>query len=267
MDKGIYTSLSGGIAKAHEIELISNNLANATTPGFKSDVGTFYEYLTELRRADTVENLRNEIIRSALEASRPEGDKSFVEMDAVYTNFQQGSLIQTGRKLDIAIFGEGFLEVLTPFGIRYTRQGNLSVSNDGVLVTINGYQILGKGAGEPNTRIIRLGQEPVEISTDGIIYQNGREIASLSIIQFHENQWLEKSGNTYYRNTDPRNIKPTVTKTFQIKNGFLESSNVNPIKEMTKLIEATRAYESHLQAIKTYQEIDTRSVNDIARLR
>ena len=87
MDKGIYTALSGGIAKGHELEVVANNLANANTPGFRRDVATFNEYLTELRRQDTVEGLQREITAATLFDGRPAGDKSFVEMDGVYTNF------------------------------------------------------------------------------------------------------------------------------------------------------------------------------------
>lgn len=279
MDKGIYTALSGGIAKQHELELIANNLANANTPGFKKDAGTFNEYLTELRRTDSVDGLQREILHAASADVRPSGDKSFVEMDGVYTDHTQGALEKTSRHLDLALEGNGFLEVLTPAGIRYTRQGNLSISRDGVLVTANGFPVLSKDprlAGKnavaeteatvPERRRIVLGQGAVHITPEGFVLQNGAQISSLSIVEFHESQWLEKAGNSYFRNTHPDNLKADAPKT-QVRQGFLENSNVNPVKEMTRLIEATRAYESHMQAIKTYQDIDGRSVNDIARYR
>lgn len=297
MDKGIYTALSGGIAKSHELEVVSNNLANVNTPGFKRDAGTFNEYLRELRKPDTVEGLQREIKAETTLDGRPVGDKSFVEMDSVYTNFEQGDMQKTSRSLDVALQGNGFFEVLTPSGVRYTRQGNFSISPEGTLVTINGFPVLastrglparsktvdvtGQGAKvesgatdqqdqykalPPDKRLIRMGDGKVTITEDGGIYQNGARLATISVEEFHENQWLEKAGNSYFRNTTPDNIKygENTTKTIQ---GFLEGSNVNPIKEMTKLIEVTRAYESHMQAIKTYQEIDARTVNEIARER
>jgi len=298
MDKGIYTALSGGIAKAHEMDLVANNLANINTPGFKRDAGTFNEYLRELRKPDTVEGLAREIKADTSLDGRPVGDKSFVEMDGVYTNYDQGGLQKTGRSLDVALQGEGFFEVLTPSGVRYTRQGNFSMSPEGVLVTVNGFPVLsstrglpirskavdvtGEGStpagaapsGEsdsgsykaiaPEKRMIKMGDGTVNITEDGGIYQNGARLATLSVEEFHESQWLEKSGNSYFRNTNPDNIKFGENKTKLIQ-GFVEGSNVNPIREMTKLIEVTRAYESHMQAIKTYQEIDGRTVNDIAR--
>jgi flagellar basal-body rod protein FlgG len=267
MDKGIYTALSGGIAKAHELELLANNLANVNTPGFKRDTGTFNEYLTELRRPDSPEGLRRDIAAEAAFDGRPSGDKSFVEMDGVYTDFSQGNLERTNRPLDVAIEGNGFFEVLTPSGIRYTRQGNFSVNQDGQLVTVNGYAVLARGQGAgvpPEQRTIRLGQGAVSIGEDGSISQNGARVAQLSVGHFYENQWLEKAGNGYYRNTDPGNTDAGVGES-RLHQGFIEGSNVNPVREMTRLIEATRAYESHMQAIKTYQEIDGKTVADIVK--
>lgn len=290
MDKGIYTALSGGIAKAHELELIATNLANANTAGFKRDTGTFNEYLTELRKHDSANGIEREISAITIEDARPQGDKSFVEMDGVYTDYRQGSLQKTGRGLDLALEGNGFFEVLTPQGVRYTRQGNFSVGADGRLVTQNGYPVLSKpnqgmGPGKafgliggsnattkpvpvrdpaPEERQIRLGAGQIEVTAEGIVFQNGARVSELNIEEFQENQWLEKVGNSLFRNVEPANLKngPIQSKVHQ---GFLEGSNVNPVTEMTRLIQATRAYESHMQAVKTFQDIDGRSVNEIAR--
>ena len=273
MDKGIYTALSGGLAKAHDLEIIANNLANANTPGFKRDTGTFNEYLTEIRRFDDVEGLERDIKVATQLDARPSHDKSFVEMDGIYTDYRQGGLTQTGRPLDVGIEGNGFLEVLTPTGVKFTRQGNLNVSANGQLVTSNGYPVLaraqakegeGEGAAAPEQRVIQLGQGPVHITQDGILQQNGLSVALLSLQEFHEAHWLEKVGSSYYRNVHPDNIK-TENGATQVHQGFLESSNVNAVSEMTRLIEATRAYESHMQAIKTYHEMDGKSANEIAK--
>ena len=291
MDKGIYTALSGGLAKSREVELIANNLANATTPGFKRDTGTFNEYLTELRRHDSVDGVQREIRSLSDPDARPTGDKSFVEMDGVYTDFRQGTLQKSGRTLDMAIEGTGFFEVLTPGGVRYTRQGNFSIDKDGRLVTSNGFPVLSKGNPSqvnvtdlqipgaapitgpvsdrqppPEQRVIQLGQGPIQITEEGRILQNGGEVAQLSVEEFHEPQWLEKMGNSYFRNTHPSNLKSENVKS-KIHQGFVEGSNVNPVSEMTRLIEATRAYESHMQAVRTYQDIDSKSVNEIAKER
>lgn len=292
MDKGIYTALSGGIAKSHELELIANNLANANTPGFKKDEGTFNEYLTELRRQDSVEGLKREITAATMFEGRPPGDKSFVEMDGIYTNFSQGVMEKTNRSLDVGIEGKAFFEVLTPSGIRYTRQGNFTIDSSGRLVTVNGYPVLGSTGAAPTqneteinplkgetvlsaqgdlaaaqaaNRFIVLGNGPVNITEDGVIFQNNQRVATMAVQEFRESQWLEKVGTAYYRNDHVENVLENTSA--KLHQGYLESSNVNPVAEMTKLIEVTRAYESHMQAIKTYQDIDGRSVNEIARER
>lgn len=291
MDKGIYTALSGGIAKAHELELIATNLANANTTGYKRDTGTFNEYLTEIRHHDTANGVEREVNAITIADPRPQGDKSFVEMDGVYTDFRQGTIQRTGRSLDVALEGKGFFEILTPQGVRYSRQGNFNIAADGRLVNQNGYPVLSKpnqGTGKggafgmigsaqdkkgmtvpqrdpsPEERIVRLGQGAVEITPEGFITQNGTRVGQLNVEEFQETQWLEKMGNSLYRNVDDANLKngPTESKIHQ---GFLEGSNVNPVTEMTRLIQATRAYESHMQAVKTFQDIDGRSVNEIAR--
>jgi flagellar basal-body rod protein FlgG len=273
------------------VEVIANNLANATTPGFKRDTGTFNEYLTELRRGDSVEGVQQEVLSLANPDARPSGDKSFVEMDGIYTDFRQGTLQKSGRPLDVAIEGNGFFEVLTPAGIRYTRQGNFSVNKEGRLVNSNGDLVLSKGSqnkvavtdlevpgAAPFTgqvsdrqpaaeqRIIQFGEGPVQITQEGAVIQNGVEISRINIEEFEEAQWLEKMGNSYYRNTHPANLK-NGTLNSRLHQGFIEGSNVNAVSEMTRLIEATRAYESHMQAIKAYQDIDSKSVNDIAKER
>ena len=118
----------------------------------------------------------------------------------------------------------------------------------------------------PEQRVIQLGQGPIQITEDGRILQNGGEVGQLSVEEFHEPQWLEKMGNSYFRNTHPNNLKNENVKS-KIHQGFVEGSNVNPVSEMTRLIEATRAYESHMQAVRTYQDIDSKSVNEIAKER
>lgn len=292
MDKGIYTALSGGIAKSHELDLIANNLANANTTGFKRDTGTFNEYLSELRNPDSVQSVGREIAGLTSQDARAQGDKSFVEMDGVYTDFRQGTLQKTGRPLDLALEGKGFFEVLTPQGVRYTRSGSFSLDKEGRLVTSNGYLLLSKppktgeapqkiagegakaptpkGAGgqrtAPEQRVITLGEGPLQITSDGNIMQNGGVVASINMEEFNETQWLEKVGNSYYRNTNSENIRDSNSDS-KIHQGYIEGSNVNAVSEMTRLIEATRSYESHMQAIKTYQDIDMRTANDIAKER
>jgi len=251
MSDGIYTALSGSIARAHEVDLIANNLANANTPGYKRDLGTFQEYLTEARRPEAVVD----------PGARPEGSQSLVELDGIYTDYRQGSLQRTSRPLDLALDGPGFFEVSTPAGVRYTRQGNFTLDATGRLVTANGFPVVSAGSSSE----IRLARLPMRIAEDGNIWQDGKAVARVSVREFAEPQRLEKSGNSYYRDTGAKPM-PDAPRT-RLVQGFIEGSNVNPVSEMTRLIEATRAYESHLQAIRTYQEIEGRAASGIAGIR
>lgn len=277
MDKGIFTALSGGLAKGRELEIIANNLANASTPGFKRDNGTFHEYLPELRRTDTAEALDREIKAAADYDGRPPGDKSFVELDGIYTDYRQGLLKRTGEPLDLALEGQGFFEVLTPDGIAYTRQGNFKISPEGLLVTANGHPVLSNTEGPPEERVIQVrtvispeqrlvsvNARELQISGDGIISQGDVQLNVIALREFAEPQWLEKIGNSYFRNIRSENMKQGFAGT-SLHQGYLESSNVNALAEMTRMIEASRAYESHLQAIKTFNDIDNKTANDIAK--
>lgn len=259
MDKGIYTALSGAIARSNEIDILANNLANVNTVGFKGDNGTFNEYLQELRRPDSVEALGQELMALTMFDGRPVGDKSFVEMDSIYTDFSQGLIRKTDRELDVAIEGKGYFKVSTPMGTRYTRQGNFSLQKDGTLVTSDGRPVLSKGQ---EAKIV-LGSAPVHIDAEGGIYQNGEKVAEIAIQEFHEDQWLEKIGNGYFRNADQKNLKDA--QNTRLIQGSIEGSNVNPVREMTKMIQATRAYEMHMQSIKSFQQIDRQGAVDMAR--
>ncbi len=265
MDKGIYTALSGGLAKSHELDLVANNLANSGTPGFKGDVATFDEYLTELRNPDTPQALSQEIKALALGEGYTPGDKSFVELDGIYTDFRQGPLNQTHRPLDLALQGKGFFEILTPQGTRYTRQGDFTRNAEGYLVSVNGDFVLSQGDGAPEQRKIKLDAAPVAISDQGALYQQGLRKADLKVQEFKETQWLEKVGNSNYRNKGGDvNLVTPASRTL-VSQGFLEGSNINPVKEMTRLISLSRAYESHVQAIKTYQDIDNRTATEMVK--
>ncbi|MEZ4751522.1 MAG: flagellar hook basal-body protein [Bdellovibrionota bacterium] len=272
-----FTALSGGIAKAHQLEIIANNLANVDTPALKRDMATFNEYLPELRRPDTVEALDREIKSQTLFDGRPPGDKSFVELDGIYSDFRQGTLKRTGRSTDLALEGKGFFEVLGPEGdVIFTRQGNFKVSDEGVLVTANGLPVLSanyeRAPGDrvirvrdvlsPEQRTVDVSEQRLQFSADGVISQGEIQLNTLAIREFHEAQYLEKVGNAYFRNTDERNLKE-VNQGTRLHQGVIESSNVNPLREMTLLIEASRAYEA--QFVATLNEIDGKTANEIAR--
>src|ERR1700733_11475164 len=189
--KGIYSALSGAMAQSQQLDTIANNIANATTPGFKGDKNTFKEYLTVLERAPDVNTVPR--IPASIESfyDMQGTDKSYVSMDGTYTDFAQGGVKATGNPLDLALEGRGFLEVLTPQGPRLTRKGTLSLSADGTLVTTDGLAVLKRdtgGGGNAAERTIRLSPTgSVSFTQQGGIYQDGANVGDLSIVEFENN--------------------------------------------------------------------------------
>ncbi len=271
--KGIYSALSGAMAQGQQLDTIANNIANANTPGFKSDKNSFKEYLTILERAPEV-NTVPRIPGSIGSFFDMEGtDKSYVEPAGTYTDYKQGGIKATGNPLDIALEGKGFLEVLTPQGPRFTRKGTLSLSPTGQLITSDGLPVLKRGAvgaqpGEDansESRTITLGGTPVTFTQQGEVFQDGQSLGQLSIIEFEDNDHLRKIGNALYATSDPtagRILNPST----DVHQGSIEISNVNIVKEMTDMIQATRNFESSQRVIKAYDEMDSKLVNDVPKL-
>src|SRR5690606_36897795 len=140
--KNIWVPLSGQVAQQRKVETIANNVANANTVGFKKDQLVFKEHLTALTKGvDDIDIPRKEF--SPADFYHTQGaENAMVAVDGSFTIFEQGTLIPTNNPLDVGLKGDGFLEVLTPTDVRFTRKGNLSLSKDGELVTDQGYRVL-----------------------------------------------------------------------------------------------------------------------------
>jgi flagellar basal-body rod protein FlgG len=273
--------VSGGVSQQKKLDTIANNLANVDTTGFKKDDVVFREYLTAL------ENPEKEVIdipRKEFELKdfyhHHGNDKSLVKTDGTYTKFKQGALKQTGNPLDLAIEGNGFLEVLSPQGVRYSRQGDLKLSQGGVLVNKDGFPVLSKidpaifqqeglteeeqqalaEAFAPENRTIELGRNArVKIGPEGRIFKNGQQLAELSLIEFTENAALRKEGHGLFLNLNEANISREPSGS-RIHQGYLETSNVNPILEMTNLIKTQRLYENANKAIQSYNNMEQQAI-------
>lgn len=138
----IWVPISGAIAQQRNVEQIANNVANANTPGFKKDKVVFKEYLAALEKgAEDVDLPQRDWKPEDFYRSNGVED-SFVKVDGTYTMHEQGQLTPTGNSFDFALNGQGFFEVLTPQGVRYTRKGNFTINAEGKLVTDQGFSIL-----------------------------------------------------------------------------------------------------------------------------
>lgn len=261
--KGIYTALSGAMAQSQKMDTIANNLANVGTTGFKKDQQVFKEYLTAYEKVPNANTVPR--VTASIESfyDLAGGDKSFVDTAGTYTDFSQGPIKPTGGQLDIAIEGNGFLEVQTQVGTRMTRNGALTINNQGTLVTKEGHPVLLEGGG---TVTLTSGGS-VNVTENGTVFQNNQNLGKLSIVGVEPQQALRKGGGSLFGLKE--NMNPVVVRNPNIKvhQGALEGSNVNIVKEMTDMIGTTRSFETTQKAMKAFDEMDEKLVNSIPQIR
>lgn len=262
--KGIFTALSGALAQNLKLDTIANNIANVNTTGFKRDQQTFGEYLTAMEKEPQVIQVPR--VPASVESfyDMNGGDKSFVDSAGTFTNFEQGSLKHTGGKLDLAIDGPGFFEVATPSGVQLTRAGNFTMDGNGQLVTKDGFPVLLEGddsssVEERTVKFSGIGQ--AYISDGGEIFDGAKKLGKISLLQVSNPDSLQKMGNNNF-GFKP-NMKTEVTKSAapNLKQGFIETSNVNIVNEMTEMIQAQRVFEGTQKAIHAYDAMADKLIN------
>jgi len=179
--------------------------------------------------------------------------------EKIYTNFNQGTLEESGNSLNLAIDGNGFFKVATPLGEMYTRNGSFTLSQDGDIVTAEGYPLLGQNGP------INLKNSNFDLDINGQVIADGQLIDVIDITNILNINSLNKHGQSYYLMTEGIQIEE---KPFegQILQGFLESSNINPIYEMVNMINIMRSYESSNKVVKAYDDMLQRAVNDIGKV-
>jgi flagellar basal-body rod protein FlgF len=160
--------------------------------------------------------------------------------------------------LDVAINGSGFFSIQTPDGVQYTRQGNFTLDSEGVLITPDGYPVLGEG-GE-----ITLEEGTVEIDGQGGVYVDGDEVGRLQISDFTNPETLTKAGNGRFVGSDAA-IMGERPENSTVSQGYLETANVNPVRAMTEMIETSRAFEAYQKVIQSADEATSKSINDVGK--
>lgn len=244
MENAAYIGLSRQMTLRRELDIVANNIANADTTGFKVEqlmVGT-----------EVGARARNDNVRPSV---------SFVMDTGVDRDYGQGALQQTGRTLDFAIEGEGaFFTLQDGAGEAYTRDGAFTLDPEGRLTTQGGLPVLADG-GEI---ILDPALGAVSVAPDGSISQNGQPVGRLSVVRFETLSVLVKSGDGLYRNTS--NAQPMEATDARVRQGMLEGSNVNPILEITNLIEISRAYERITKLIEQSTDLSKRAVERLGRV-
>lgn len=257
------------MAQAQRLDTIANNIANVNTPGFKRDEQTFREYLSANEKPSEV--LQVPKVPASVESfyDMQGGDTSYVDSNGTYTDFTQGRLQATHSPLDVAIDGQGFFEVMTPAGLRLTRHGGFTLDGNGMLVTKEGYPVLTEAApgADPAARVIRSGgQAPLHIAENGDVYEGENVVARLSVVEVANKDTLSKVGNSFYDFKAGSQPEVQNVGVISLKQGFLEQSNVNIVKEMTDMITATRTFESTQKAIQAYDAINDKLVNVVPKV-
>jgi len=274
MSKPLWPAVSGAMARDAQIEVISNNLANVNTNGFKRDDVTFKEYLS---KKETLDAVPEDIPRSPIKDKdlyRLDGrDQSFVVVNGTHTKFATGGFKVTDNPLDIALDGPGFFEISTPNGIRYTKAGSFKLAPDGKIVTSDGHPVLASG-GEGNANAPAAGREisiadregALHVNDQGEVYMGDDKVAQLGIVEFGDLNQIRKIGGSNFENKNPAANPPQVAVKTLTKQGLVETSNVNPVQEISNLIRANRMFEQDLKAMKTVNEMMSKEVNEIGKM-
>jgi flagellar basal-body rod protein FlgG len=177
----------------------------------------------------------------------------------VNTDFSAGPTQKTGNPLDFAISGEGFFSVQTPEGVRYTRDGRFSINEDGELVTLSGYPVLGEGGP------IQVDGPSLAMDETGTITIDGNPVDRFKIVTFQNPMALKKIGDRLFAPMEAvGGAKPA--EAVQLHQGVVEQSNVTTIRMMTEMIEVLRSYESYQKAIRSIDEATAKSINDVGRV-
>ncbi|HCI47483.1 MAG TPA: flagellar basal-body rod protein FlgF [Rhodospirillaceae bacterium] len=222
MENTSYIALSSQVATQRRMDVLSNNLANMNTPGFKSDQPLFLEY---------IEKLEGQEFRD-----RNQRRMSMVSDYGTFTDFRQGAFEPTGGPLDLALNGPGFFAIDVGGGARaYTRDGSFQLDRDRRVVTSGGMTVLDEN---DNEIIIPDGDSHIRVADDGTISSETGILGRIKVVQFDREQFMTPMGGTLRMTDEP----PLENVDTQIKQGMLESSNVNAIEGMTDLIEISRAY-------------------------
>jgi len=237
----------------HKMETVSNNLANVNTVGFKEDQPSFREVLSTVQRI-APESLEERFLSHEYLDDYVGMDKSAVVVDEVGKNFEPGRMRSTGNDLDFALANEGFFTISTPQGKRFTRDGNFQLDSTGRVVTNDGFPVLG------NNGAITIKEGSVHVNESGKLSVDGIILDSFHLVRFQNQDKLQKLGQGFFA---PININdvPIASDEIRIQQGMLEDSNVNSMIEMTRMITATRAYESVHRALSRIDKLDEKAIS------
>lgn len=266
MIRGIYTGASGMLAKWTEMDVISNNLANVDTPAFKKHTLLWKEE-PRYKMHRLFDNLMDTPAGSLDMAPYIGQMGTGVRVKGEYTDFSQGALKSTGNPLDMAIWGEGFFEVerTTPGKASpenfYTRAGNFVRDSAGWLTTLHGDKVLG------------VDGKPIQVQTDSLYVQKngtlvdreGVVIGQVRMVTFNDKQMLSQMGDNLYAKTQKSGEAVPAPAVSEMRQGYIEASNSNVVRDMVQMIVANRAYEANQRVITSHDQLLGQAINEVGR--
>ncbi len=279
MVRGLYTGASGMMVSMKELNSVANNLANVNTDAYKRETSVTKAFPEMLIRSINNDGVVTFPLGSYDLAPIVGKLGTGVEYNESFIRFEQGSLEVTENEFDFAMEGEGFFTVMTDEGEKYTRNGNFNISSQGFLVDKHGNKVLGeKGA-------IQIGRNNFQVDDEGNIYVNsditpdeftskaGNEwkgmirLDRLKLVDFPEKRHATKEGYNNFTEGDFSGKAQILSDADRPKvlQGHLEKSNVNPVIEMTRMIEIQRLYEANQKSIQTQDETLGKAVNQVGR--
>jgi flagellar basal-body rod protein FlgF/flagellar basal-body rod protein FlgG len=244
MDSGLYAASTALVARTQALDTIANNLANASTVGFRAERNVFSSVLATAGGSGG-SPLSQVVNRYGI-------------LSGTTVDQTQGALQKTGNELDMAIEGSGYFVVQTVDGPMYTRNGAFQVSSRGQLVTASGDAVMG------DRGVINILPGPISISADGTISSNGAVEGKLSVVEFPPDTAFAGMGNTYY-SAPVQSAQPATNSS--VRQGMLESSNVNPVEGMIELVSAQRTADMMQRSLSMLStDMDKTAAQDLPKV-
>jgi flagellar basal-body rod protein FlgF len=236
MDNSIYIALSRQTALFRDLEISANNIANANTTGYSTEKVLFSPYLVKDGKRDN----------------------AYANDVTSYRDTTTGPIKLTGNPFDLAITGNGYFQVQTPQGARYTKSGNFQLDAQGIIVTPSGFPVLGKSGG-PIT--IPATAKDVVINGAGEVVVDGEQAGQIGIFEFKNEQTMKRVGNSMYSSEEPAQQSITA----RIAQGALEGSNVSPVTELVRVQELSRSAGSTAKFISSMFELQRKAATAYAK--
>ncbi len=233
MSSGYYAAVSGAVSRMQALDVLTNNISNVGTPGFKKSVVNFTSYLDEASQAGKAEGINYSFIKG------------------VVPDMSDGTTLETGNPLNVAIMGDGFFKVEGAGGVFYTRQGNFRLDVNGTLITPTGHKVVGEGGP------IVLNSNDVTITKDGQISSPDGGGGKISLYEFEDMSQLNRVKEGVFKVVD--GVEGKIVESPGLLQGRLEGSNVNILEEMAQMVAGVRYFESYEKVMKSYSELSAKT--------